>query len=77
MALLLGTAGAVCAAVALPFTPLAASLGFQPLPARVLVTLGGLVVIYLALAEVAKRFFFRWHPLSRAGGGGRRRRPRG
>jgi Mg2+-importing ATPase len=71
-ALLLGTAGAVCAAVALPFTPLAGPLGFRPLPVRFLATLAVLVVLYLASAEAAKRFFYRRHQRSR-----RRRRRRG
>ena len=49
----------VAAAVALPFTPLAPRLGFTPLPPDFLALLAGLVVAYLALAEGAKRFFYR------------------
>ena len=44
---------------ALPFTPLAHLLGFQPLPARFFLILIGMVVGYLALVEVTKRWFYR------------------
>jgi Mg2+-importing ATPase len=57
-ALVAGTVAAVGAAVALPFTPLAAPLGFAPLPASFLVALGVLVVVYVASAEAIKRVFY-------------------
>jgi len=50
-----------CAAtgVALPFSPLAHTLGFKALPLDFLAILLLMVVTYLALAEVAKRAFYR------------------
>ncbi|HSN22447.1 MAG TPA: cation transporting ATPase C-terminal domain-containing protein, partial [Usitatibacter sp.] len=49
----------VALAVALPFTPLAATLGFAPPPPVFFGVLAALVAAYLALAEVAKRAFYR------------------
>jgi Mg2+-importing ATPase len=43
----------------LPATPLAHSLGFQPLPGGFFAALGGMVLAYLALIEVGKRIFYR------------------
>jgi Mg2+-importing ATPase len=59
----------VCAAVgaALPFTPLADTLGFTALPAAFAGVLAGMVVSYLALVELGKYVFFRAR-LPRAGG---------
>jgi Mg2+-importing ATPase len=57
-ALLAGTIGSVCAAVALPFTPLASPLGFQPVPPSFLAALAALVVAYVASAEAVKRLFY-------------------
>jgi len=51
--------GVVACAVALPFTPLAARLGFTPIPPGFLAMLAGLVVAYLLIAEGAKRLFYR------------------
>jgi Mg2+-importing ATPase len=48
--------GALAVALALPFTPLARSLQFQPPPPAVLAALAGLVVVYLLGAEVLKRW---------------------
>ncbi|WP_227981991.1 magnesium-translocating P-type ATPase [Nocardia spumae] len=45
--------------VILPFTPLANRLGFTPLPIAFFGALALLVLVYLALAETAKRRFFR------------------
>jgi P-type Mg2+ transporter len=39
----------------LPFTPLAATLGFVPLPGAYFVLLGGVTVTSLVLVEVVKR----------------------
>jgi len=46
-------------ATALPFSPLASSLGFRSLPLGFLAILVGMVVTYLALAESGKRVFYR------------------
>jgi P-type Mg2+ transporter len=43
----------------LPFTPLAAAIGFVPLPGMYFVFLGGVTVTYLVLVEVVKRRLMR------------------
>ena len=45
--------------VALPFTPLAATLGFVPLPGTYFVFVGGVTITYLALVELVKRRLMR------------------
>src|SRR5882724_4822985 len=45
--------------VVLPFTPLAATLGFVPLPGAYFVFLGGVTMTYLVLVEVVKRRLMR------------------
>ena len=45
--------------VVLPFTPLAATLGFVPLPGGFFVFLGGVTLTYLVLVEVVKRRLMR------------------
>ena len=62
LALTAGTLGSVAVAVGLPFTPLAALLGFTALPAGFLAILGLMVVIYLALVEMGKNLFFKRLP---------------
>ena len=57
--LTLSALAVVAVGAALPATPLAHTLGFQPLPAGFFVALAGMVVCYLALIEVGKRFFYR------------------
>jgi Mg2+-importing ATPase len=54
-----------CAAVGalLPFTPLAPWLGFTPLPPLFFGFLLGMVVAYLVLMEVVKRWFYRRYPM--------------
>jgi Mg2+-importing ATPase len=49
----------VAAGTALPFTPLGARLGFVPLPALFFGILAGLVVVYLALVQLVKQWFYR------------------
>ena len=58
-ALALVSLAVVALAVALPFTPLAATLGFRAPPPAFFAALAGLTAAYLALAEVAKRVFYR------------------
>ena len=53
--LLTTTLAVVVLGAALPFTPLAALLGFAPLPAGYFAFLAGAVATYLALVEVVKR----------------------
>ena len=45
--------------VILPFTPVAATLGFVPLPGAYFVFLGGVTLTYLILVEVVKRRLMR------------------
>ena len=58
-ALLLTSLGIVGLAMILPFTPLAAMLGFTPLPLEFFGLLAGLMIVYLVLVEVVKRWFYR------------------
>jgi P-type Mg2+ transporter len=58
-ALALSTIVIVGVALALPYTPLAARLGFVPLPASYLVFLLAAVTVYLLLVELMKRPFVR------------------
>ncbi|MFE2994662.1 magnesium-translocating P-type ATPase [Nocardia sp. NPDC059246] len=62
VALLTAALAAVGIGALLPVTPLAASLGFQPLPGAFFVALLAMIVVYLALAETAKHWFFRTPP---------------
>ena len=53
-----------CAATGavIPFTPLAPWLGFTPLPPFFFAILVLMVVTYLGLVEVVKRWFYRRYP---------------
>jgi Mg2+-importing ATPase len=57
----LGWSVGACAAVGavLPFTPLAPWLGFTPLPPLFFAFLVAMVLVYLGLMEVVKRWFYR------------------
>jgi len=57
--LALATGSVAAAAMALPFTPLAAPFGFVPLPGVFLPLMLAVVAVYLALAEGLKRAFYR------------------
>jgi Mg2+-importing ATPase len=46
-------------ALALPYSPLAGLLGFQPLPLVFLVSIASIVLFYILLAEMTKRWFYR------------------
>lgn len=53
-------AGLVClAALAIPFTPLAALFEFTALPLLTLGVIAVIVALYIVSAEIAKRFFYR------------------
>jgi Mg2+-importing ATPase len=59
------TLACVVTAVALPFSPAAPALGFVSLPLSFLGALAVMVVTYLALVELAKRWFYaRWPVLA-------------
>jgi Mg2+-importing ATPase len=45
--------------VAIPFAPFSALLGFEPVPADLLLTLVAIAVLYMAAAELTKRWFYR------------------
>ena len=57
--LLIATLSVVVAALILPFTPLAAPLGFVPLPLSILLLMLLIVCLYVLAAEVAKAVFYR------------------
>jgi hypothetical protein len=67
----------VAVGAVLPFTPLAAALGFVPLPATYLLFLVGVVTTYLLLVEASKRRLVRWFlpelKAARGGSGSARR----
>ncbi|MGW2161355.1 magnesium-translocating P-type ATPase [Nonomuraea sp. NPDC001699] len=67
--LLMAALGVVALGAVIPATPLAAVLGFQPLPGPFFVALGLMVAAYLALIEFGKRRFYRAAPQALAGGG--------
>jgi Mg2+-importing ATPase len=49
----------VAAAVILPFTPLGRIFGFAPLPVKFFAWMAGIVALYVVLAEITKRIFYR------------------
>jgi Mg2+-importing ATPase len=51
----------VAIGAALPFTPVGTYFGFVPPPAQFYAILAMMVVVYLAIVEVAKRVFYRLH----------------
>jgi len=59
LALLLETFAVVAVAFVLPVTPLGRVFGFQPLPAAFVPLIAGIVLLYFAAAEWAKRIFYR------------------
>src|SRR5581483_3831459 len=63
----LATTTLACVAVGavLPFSPIADTLGFTPLPAAFFACLVGMVVAYLVLIELGKRQFYRSLPQGR------------
>ena len=60
-ALLLSTLACVTVGALLPFTPLAGVLGFAQPPPALLATLALMVTIYLAMAELMKRWLYHGH----------------
>lgn len=57
--LLIATLAVDALTLALPYSPLAGVLGFSPLPPLFLALLGGILVLYMLTAEVAKQVFYR------------------
>ncbi len=58
--LVLSSLAVVLAAMALPFTPLARYLGFEPLTPAYFALLLVLLPTYLLMVEAAKQWFYRW-----------------
>jgi Mg2+-importing ATPase len=56
--LLSAVLGVVAIGAYLPFSPIAAVLGFTPLPAPFFLALVGMIVVYLVLVELAKSWLF-------------------
>jgi P-type Mg2+ transporter len=57
--LLLATIAVVLVTLLIPYTPLAGLLGFAPLPLTTLLLLTVIVALYILMAELAKRLFYR------------------
>jgi Mg2+-importing ATPase len=57
--LLFSSLAIVGIAVIIPFTPLSVAFGFVMPPLRLFAFLAGLIAVYLALVEAAKRWFYR------------------
>ncbi len=57
--LLIATLAVVGITLALPYTPLGPLFGFSPLPLIFAAVLTGIIILYVATAEVAKWFFYR------------------
>ena len=55
--LLISSLAVVAVAFALPYTPLGAVFGFSPPPAMFYLALAGIIVAYLFLVEVVKKWF--------------------
>jgi Mg2+-importing ATPase len=56
--LIVASLGVVALGIFLPLSPLAAVLGFDPLPVPFFLALLGMIVVYLVLVELAKQWFF-------------------
>ncbi|MBI4696742.1 MAG: magnesium-translocating P-type ATPase [Gammaproteobacteria bacterium] len=57
--LVIATLSTLAATLLLPATPLGAIFGFVPLPRSFLLVLGGIVLLYIVTAEIAKALFYR------------------
>jgi P-type Mg2+ transporter len=57
--LIVSTAICVAIGLALPYSPLAHVLGFTALPLSFLGAVVAMIVVYLGLVELGKRFFYR------------------
>ena len=68
--LLLAAIGVVIVGAILPMTPVARALGFRPLPGLFFAVLVLMVICYLGLIEVGKRWFYRQVAAQAAAQGG-------
>lgn len=55
----------VTIAILLPFTSIGSYFGFVPPPVKFYFILGGMVLIYLIIVELAKQAFYRWSPVKK------------
>jgi P-type Mg2+ transporter len=62
--LLVSTLTVVAVGALLPGTPLAHTLGFHRLPSAFFAALGGMVITYLLLMEIGKKYFYRARPVT-------------
>jgi Mg2+-importing ATPase len=56
--LLASTVIVIGVAVGLPYLPFSSLLGFVPLPAPLMLTLIGLTMLYVFVAELTKKYFY-------------------
>jgi P-type Mg2+ transporter len=63
LSLTLAALGVVAVGALLPATPIAHTLGFQPLPGGFFAALVGMIIGYLILIEIGKRIFYRTAPI--------------
>ncbi len=61
--LLLSTVTMLIFSWMIPYTPIAAFFGLQPLPPLVLLAISGIVVMYLMVVEIGKRCFYRFNKI--------------
>lgn len=57
--LLISTFAAVALGWIIPYTPLGRIFKFSPLPLPIVLTIVGIVIIYLICVEIGKRFFYK------------------
>lgn len=57
--LIVATLTIVAVTVALPYTPIAHLIGFEPLPIRLFGLLGIIVALYISTTEITKQIFYR------------------
>jgi len=57
--LLIATTCIAIAALAIPYTPLAALFGFTAIPIWILFTIALIIMSYIFVAEVAKKWFYK------------------
>ena len=58
--LLLSTFSIATITIFLPYSPIGSLMGLVPLPARFFLWMGGILVMYIVTAELAKRLFYRY-----------------
>jgi Mg2+-importing ATPase len=59
-ALWIATVTVIVVTVAIPWTPVATTFGFETLPRNYLWAIAGIVALYVLAADMAKPAFYRW-----------------